>query len=983
MTRSAEESLFVSLLSQLSQSSEPEAKLSALRAIKHRLIGHDQNKELFVRLGIAVPLSATLGSHGERLDDAWSEARVEAGVAVGSLAYGGESYVLHLISAGILPRLTESLDPATSPPKLILSSLRTLNTMLDTYIGPDESAKTTIAITEAIYTPGVLRCLRTLLSQTASDSLCQQQIALAASLVAKSCAQSIQIVSSAGSESYEAAQQKLLVDAGVLDALATKLGSFCVTDHAKSNTGDAIPPPAPHNASLAPILDAIAAIIQGSKLRSIEFLFSPTLLAIFPPGSSESKSEAPSSGGTSTFLPRTGSSSNLMQAPQQIITPQAFPPLSAATSSGGFPSLTSHILLGNVGTVDDSEGSTGGDTPLRRRGETVEAEDDDRHRTATLGRPDYPEDIGIEVEETGLINWLMSKVRSGNSITILSSASVIANLYLVGLIPKKLLNVLGLVVIPVLARLLNETDTEQRKTIDFGFTGVGGVDAQTWYRWQVEEKTPAVLSRLLLKCGNLQKAAVEAGAIKKLAAMLKTACESPVSAANGVNDDSAHTLEESANKTNPLYNHRMRVKEGTLRCIANIGLFRDEYRKAIIDSGVVVTIVSSCLKPMKPIESSLYTEQTNSEGNLPPVLIAACSVTRSLSRSVSILRTSLIDAGVAVPLFNLLHHPDLNVTIAASASVCNLVLDFSPMRRPILEAGAVDMLCKLSKSEYHSLKLNALWALKHLVLDADSATKKRSFEGLTSEFLMKIISVPHSDEDDEEEEGEDEEDEEMDDPESNPNTAMEDSIGSLRPGTDASHTHLPPKAAAAVRLLQRRENTSPVVLAKSQAVSLQEQGLEYIRNLLCGHEVVSMIDFLFSHIDPDRLLSLLETLLNTPNQAGEIVNAVVYVLIHLAAGATKHRTRMVERPELMRCLLDLWNYHIVDVRSGIAWILINLTWAEDGDEAEGVRHRINALRELGWPERLKEMRKDNELDVKERVKTAEFQLGIGAGAGRT
>jgi hypothetical protein len=33
---------------------------------------------------------------------------------------------------------------------------------------------------------------------------------------------------------------------------------------------------------------------------------------------------------------------------------------------------------------------------------------------------------------------------------------------------------------------------------------------------------------------------------------------------------------------------------------------------------------------------------------------------------------------------------------------------------------------------------------------------------------------------------------------------------------------------------------------------------------------------------------------------------------------------------------------------------------------------------LGWAERLKEMKKDTELDVKERVKTAEFQLsGVG------
>lgn len=69
------------------QSTEPESILKALQTIKHRLIGHSQNKELFVRLGIVEPLKKILEQPAGP-DDAWSSARVEAGILVGSLAYG-------------------------------------------------------------------------------------------------------------------------------------------------------------------------------------------------------------------------------------------------------------------------------------------------------------------------------------------------------------------------------------------------------------------------------------------------------------------------------------------------------------------------------------------------------------------------------------------------------------------------------------------------------------------------------------------------------------------------------------------------------------------------------------------------------------------------------------------------------------------------------------------------------------------------------
>ena len=66
--------------------------------------------------------------------------------------------------------------------------------------------------------------------------------------------------------------------------------------------------------------------------------------------------------------------------------------------------------------------------------------------------------------------------------------------------------------------------------------------------------------------------------------------------------------------------------------------------------------------------------------NPKEVMLAACGLARGLSRSVSTLRTALMDAGLSTPLFQILRHQDLDIQVGAWAVICNLVLEFSPMR---------------------------------------------------------------------------------------------------------------------------------------------------------------------------------------------------------------------------------------------------------------------------------------------------------------
>ena len=980
------------------------------------------------------------------------------------LITGGEAYIVHLIQSGILPPLLASLNPAKSSPKLIISSLRTLNTMLDTYVSPTALVSPSAAIASALYTADVLQSLRQILSQTATDRLSLNQVSLAADLIAKSCGR---LPNTASGETHdvvaqrEGSHQKLLVRAGVLGALAARLALFAPEQNGSSSLSASQIPP---GSRIAPILDAIAAIIRNSKLRSIEFMFSPALAALFPTTLGEKLGSK--GGAASLHLPWPKPSSELARSLRQLITPvvfppplsaavaspasSPFPPLSASSNQLNFPALHHHSTssLGYVhqhhpslpddlrlqlgiggsgaggvgggggggggggrgggggggggGAEDDSDSSNGGDTPMRRGIDPADPEVEHPLRRSPLDS--VAADPVFDIAESELIKWLISLVRLGDPITRLAAGGVLTNLLLVGLVAKRLVTYVPLLVIPVMVRLLDES----AKVVAVGSTGVGGVDAHTWGRWTVEERAPDVLSRLVMKSMEFQKAAIEADALPKLAAILKRVSESPPSAANGVNGNAAAAstsaattaaaaaAEEPRTKNNPEYNHRMKVKVGVLRCIANLGLFQDDYRKKIIEAGVLLMVVSTCLKPLTPIDvppplGDALSNNARVEGNPPSVLIAACGVIRSVSRSVSILRTSLIDAAVAMPMFSLLRHENDDVKIAATAAVCNLVLDFSPMRKPIAEAGALDVLCDLARGKNRPLRLEALWSIKHLVLDADTATKKRSLENLGAEYVLSVIanvgpSSPYMDS----MMGDGDDDEEMADdpvvdefhhqpplPPSSPSPSSSSSPSLERP--------LPPGVGGAVRQLQKQERIAQAAQSRKEAIALQEQGLEYIRNLICGDEVGAMVDHVFSFLGAEKLFSLYEALLDpnqNPNQPSEIINAVVYNIVHIAAGMPKHRELVIEREQLLQTLLGFWDHPNPRVRSGLAWVVINLTWREDGPEAAGVQTRIAVLRNLGWGERLKDMKKDTELDVKERVKTAEFQLlGVAGGNG--
>lgn len=66
----------------------------------------------------------------------------------------------------------------------------------------------------------------------------------------------------------------------------------------------------------------------------------------------------------------------------------------------------------------------------------------------------------------------------------------------------------------------------------------------------------------------------------------------------------------------------------------------------------------------------------------PAVRHAACQCARVLCRSISVLRTSVVDSGIGLTLFELVQNPeeDTRIKVAALTAICNLVNDYSPVR---------------------------------------------------------------------------------------------------------------------------------------------------------------------------------------------------------------------------------------------------------------------------------------------------------------
>lgn len=204
------------------------------------------------------------------------------------------------------------------------------------------------------------------------------------------------------------------------------------------------------------------------------------------------------------------------------------------------------------------------------------------------------------------------------------------------------------------------------------------------------------------------------------------------------------------------------------------------------------------------------------------------------------------------------------------------------------------------------------------------------------------------------------------------------------------------QAEARLALLREAE-TNPARKARKDDIAVQEQGLDFIRNLIGGAgqggttETTEMIDFLFNALGQDRVFEILATKLRPKvvNRFGrrgssaetrvippqsEIITAVGYILVHMAASVPRHRQLVIAQTDLLKLLVQQFSHPSIEVRLALCYLVTNLTWRDDSNDSQACSQRANELKKLRFLNKLELLEQDPELNVRQLAKSALWQM---------
>ncbi|ATY66979.1 Armadillo-type fold domain containing [Cordyceps militaris] len=995
------------ILSQLRGAKTFAEQTVALQALKNEIVGHVQRKEEWVSVGVLEPIvrslvttrspmktndkdtrqSATLRPLSEE-----DGVKLQALQLISSFATGGPAFLSPLGAAMALPAILNNISPASAPTQIISAALKALTTIADAALLASPPCTFNIdAIADQVFLPQHIGSLSIILASSSAAGVSMatfRQNTLAIGIICRLC--------------REERHQQALTAAGVLDLLATQLASIAVRDGfvvpgaEESAYRDAIsgafPVAARNCAKIGLVLDAISAILGDSKYRATRLINSPSLLAVFP--SIEARNFPPIGMSRSQEPDGEPSRPKCLTAMEYLLPAVVIPRTRSGTSTP-----FSHPDYPEI--KGSRKGKSGIVLPEATR----------------FHVPGHNGSYPISDIESPLVPWLVYLVRSLGDVERLSALSVLASIFRAGLclaIARE--TTLALLVVPVLINSIEKHDKETKDDKEVEDIE----DVKTLTRHYVLERAPVILARLITDCEFLQKAAFDCDAVKVLTKLLKNTYR-PLPriqpqywsshAEEGMEvEDASPTHRLGDGGIHPVMVHRMRAREAVLKAIGAMAGSEENYRKALVLEDFVPYVVESLSEfPGKPrqakdhkdkntVQQARTSPDPNYGTNPISVIIAACFVARMLSRSVHTSRTALIDHNIAAPILNAMKHSDINLRIAATATVANLVVSVSPSKDYLTEHGVMKVLCEHAHSYNPALRLNALWALKHFVDGVSASTRKTCLELLEPAWLIQLIS-----------------DEEQDDSSYSTSRMGDD----LDEEMDGEQLEIQPRwmyaakgsihfvdASGSSKLRQiedylstiRESEGNPVPKARNDIIAVQEQGVDFIRNLIgrvdggAGADSAAanpeVIDYLFRSLGQDRLFDILATKLRTrvlhpfvrrttlagpeskishPN--ARIVTVVIYILTHIAATGPRYCQFVVSQTELLKLLAQQANNKDNEVRLALCRLLYNLTTKDNGAEVQACAQRAAELKRLGFSTKMETlMKQDRDLNVRENAR---------------
>ncbi|KOS22117.1 Uncharacterized protein ESCO_001755 [Escovopsis weberi] len=1010
------------ILDQLRNAHSLPEQHESLQALKNEIVGHKLKKEAWLALGVldhivaclslhrspakAVPRDAGPQQSSQRPLSDEDTVRLQALQIITSFAHGGPAFLQPIHAAGALPAILTCISPTANPTQIVVAALKTLISIANaSALALSPHPLDIPSLADCVFSPPHLESFCHMLTTiSARHPFSQSPSSLASSLICRLC--------------REERHQHALATSGVLDVLATQLASFavaqgCVVPGAEEEAYscqlfDLFPEPAHPDAKIGPVLEAIAVILGDSRYRSARLVNSPAILIVFP---------------SIRFHPLEGSVA-VRKAKGRVTAMEYL-----------LPKVSSTLAFTSSRTYrsDLAPGRRDLDSPRKNPA------DQHRHAPPTMAdiQPGMCSASDDEEIECPLIPWLILQFRSLSGYERLMAADVLTCLYRAGFGRPVVREVtLGVLVVPGIIDLIKTASKDP----------TGASDSIEPTKCLILERAPVILAHLIADSDYLQKAAFECLAVKTLTALLRRAYEpvapldQPKAWTPHPNKGKTDTLQEGPASSsrlgsggqNPVLLHRLRLREAALKAIGTLASGEDDYRKAFAEQNFLPYVVASLLEhPSKPRELRDRSKDKPSDGeasasasasssssasasapapapasgygtNPSSVIIAGCHAVRMLARSISNLRTLLVDHEVAMPVLGFMKHPDVNVQIAATAAICNLVVEVSPVRELLIENGVMQVLCEHAHSENAALRLNALWALKHLVVAASPELKKSCLAQVEPEWLLQLLSGDDAGARSGAVAGDDvDEDMEAAPPAVEAFRWPYVTNGVLRE-LDASRSSKLRQVEEALASIHDAE-VDPVRRARLDDIAVQEQALDLIRNLISPgpgstaelpSETTDMIDHLFGVLGQERFFDVMTSklharVLNPYYRRGpgagrdtivvhpqaKVIASVIWILVHVAASSSRHRELIVWQTGLLKQLALQASSKDREVRVALCHLVINLTGQEEESEVSACARRAMELRKLGFQGRLEKLHElDQDLNVRERAKTAVWQM---------